>query len=112
MDTSRFDATFEKTSKTPLADALAILCLRVIFITVAAGVGAIWARSPDLQSLGPLMPYLIFSGVLLAAFGVVAADMLLPRKRIEVISAVYFGLLVGVLLSYLLTIAMDWAATQ
>jgi len=107
MDTSRFDASFDKTSKTPFADALAILFLRVIFITVAAGVGAIWARSPDLQVLGPLMPYLIFSGVLLAAFGVVAADMLLPRKRIEVISAVYFGLLVGVLLSYLLTIAMD-----
>lgn len=107
MDTSRFDSSFDKSSKTPFADALAILLLRVIFITVAAGVGAIWARSPDLQVLGPLMPYLIFSGVLLAAFGVVAADMLLPRKRIEVISAVYFGLLVGVLLSYLLTIAMD-----
>jgi uncharacterized protein YacL len=79
----------------------------VIFITVAAGVGTIWARSPDLQIFGAAMPYLVFSGVLLVAFAVVAADMLLPRKRIEVISAVYFGLLVGVMLSYLLTIAMD-----
>jgi len=107
MDPSRFDSSFEKSSKTPFADALAILALRIVFITVAAGVGAIWARSPDMLNMAPIMPYLAFSGVLLAAFAVVAIDMLVPRKRIEVISAIYFGLLVGVLLSYLLSIAMD-----
>ena len=106
MDTSRIDASFDKSSKTPFSDALAILFLRILFITVAGGVGAIWARSPDLSSVNG-MPYLIFGGVLLAAFGVVGLDMLFPRKRIEIISAVYFGLLVGVLLSYLLSIAMD-----
>ena len=86
-------------------DAIALLALRVLFITVAAGVGAIWARSDSFRH--PMMPYLVFSGALLAAFVVVAADMMIRKKRIEVISAVYFGLLVGVLLSYLLTIAMD-----
>ena len=101
MDTSRLDASFDKSSKTPFSDALAILFLRILFITVAGGVGAIWARS------GVEWPYFIFVGVLLSAFGVVAVDMLFPRKRIEIISAVYFGLLVGVLLSYLLTIALD-----
>ena len=106
MDTSRIDASFDKSSKTPFSDALAILFLRILFITVAGGVGAIWARSPDLSSVNG-MPYIIFCGVLLAAFGVVGLDMLFPRKRIEIISAVYFGLLVGVLLSYLLSIAMD-----
>ena len=101
MDTSRLDASFDKSSKTPFSDALAILFLRILFITVAGGVGAIWARSGVDNAL------LIFIGVLLSAFGVVAADMFFPRKRIEIISAVYFGLLVGVLLSYLLTIALD-----
>jgi uncharacterized protein YacL len=32
--------------------------------------------------------------------------MLIPRKRIEVISAIYFGLLIGLMLSYLLTVAL------
>ncbi|MCY2980577.1 MAG: PIN/TRAM domain-containing protein [Planctomycetota bacterium] len=84
---------------------MALLALRVLFITVAAGVGAIWARSDSFRH--PMMPYLVFCGALLVAFVVVAADMMIRKKRIEVISAVYFGLLVGVLLSYLLTIAMD-----
>lgn len=105
MDTSRLESNFDKSSKTPFADAIALLSLRVLFITVAAGVGAIWARSDSF--LHPMMPYLVFCGALLAAFVVVAADMMIRKKRIEVISAVYFGLLVGVLLSYLLTIAMD-----
>jgi len=105
LDTSRLESSFEKSSKTPFVDAIAILVLRIIFITVAAGVGAIWSRSDSLQD--PKMPYLVFIGVLLVAFAVVAVDMFFPKKRIEVISAVYFGLLVGVLLSYLLTIAMD-----
>lgn len=105
VDTSRLESNFDKTSKTPLVDAIALLALRVLFITVAAGVGAIWARSDSFSS--PMMPYLVFFGALLAAFAVVAADMMIRKKRIEVISAVYFGLLVGVLLSYLLTIAMD-----
>jgi uncharacterized protein YacL len=106
MDTSRFDSGMDRDDKAPIADAVAILALRIIFITVAAGVGTIWARSADLQSIGVLTPYLVFSGVLIVAFGVVAVDMLFPRKRIEVISAIYFGLLIGVMLSYLLTVAM------
>jgi uncharacterized protein YacL len=105
LDNSRLESSYEKTSKTPLVDSIAILLLRIIFITVAAGVGAIWSKEDSFQSAS--MPYLVFIGVLLVAFAVVTADMFFPRKRIEVISAVYFGLLIGVLLSYLLTIAMN-----
>jgi uncharacterized protein YacL len=43
---------------------------------------------------------------LIVAFGIVGIDMLIPRKRIEVISAIYFGLLIGLMLSYLLTVAL------
>lgn len=34
-------------------------------------------------------------------------DVFIPRKRVEVISAVYFGLLIGVLLSYLMSQAVS-----
>lgn len=38
---------------------------------------------------------------------VTAVDIFIPRKRVEVISAVYFGLLIGVLLSYLMLQAIN-----
>jgi uncharacterized protein YacL len=107
MDTSRFDTGYDRDLRNPMGDTIAVLVLRVIFIAVAAGVGSLWARASDLQVFGPLTPYFVFSGVLIVAFAIVAIDMLFPRKRIEVISAVYFGMLVGVLLSYLLTVAMS-----
>ncbi len=34
-------------------------------------------------------------------------DVLTPHKRIEIISAIYFGVLIGTLLSYLLILALD-----
>ncbi|MEM9589402.1 MAG: PIN domain-containing protein, partial [Planctomycetota bacterium] len=40
------------------------------------------------------------------AGAVVAVDIYLPRKRIDTISAIYFGLLIGVLLTYILWIAV------
>lgn len=40
------------------------------------------------------------------AFAVVVADIYAPRKRIDTISAVYFGVLIGVLLTYVLSIAL------
>ena len=55
-------------------------------------------------------PYDVFKDRQFAAFGlmllvsqlVTLIDVCTPRKRIEVISAIYFGLLIGVLLSYML----------
>ncbi len=35
------------------------------------------------------------------------ADLLIRKKRIEVISALYFGLLIGILLSYLIVLALE-----
>lgn len=92
--------------KSSIADSVAVLALRVIFIVVAGGVGTIWSQSRDFDGYGGLTPFLVFSGVLIVAFGVVGIDMLIPRKRIEVISAIYFGLLIGLMLSYLLTVAL------
>src|SRR5690606_12085993 len=51
-------------------------------------------------------PFFSFVALLLATQAVTVIDLLIRRKRIEVISAVYFGLLIGALLSYLLLQAM------
>ncbi|MCA9266531.1 MAG: PIN/TRAM domain-containing protein, partial [Planctomycetales bacterium] len=44
--------------------------------------------------------------MMLLAVAVIGLDMALKRKRIETISAVYFGLLIGLLLTYVLGIAL------
>lgn len=83
---------------------MALLILRVCFICVTAGIATLVLRM-DLS--GPsYLPYMIIFGTVLLALGVIAIDVFTPRKQIEVVSAVYFGLLVGVLLAYILSIAL------
>jgi uncharacterized protein YacL len=50
------------------------------------------------------MPW--FWGLLALTQVVTLIDLLIPRKRIDVVTSVYFGLLIGVLLSYLLNQAL------
>lgn len=86
-------------------DNIVMLLLRMIFIFVAAGVATLIIRN---WGEGPAWaPYGIFCGVMLLSLTVIAIDVFTPRKRIEVISAIYFGLLVGILLTYLLSVALS-----
>lgn len=83
---------------------MALLILRVCFICVAAGIATLLLRLPW---EGPTYtPYLVIFGTVLLSLGVIAVDIFTPRKRIEVISAIYFGLLVGILLTYILWVAL------
>lgn len=52
----------------------------------------------------PLLAFFVLMGI---SQSIALADLLIRRKRIEVVSAVYFGLLIGFLLSYLLLLALD-----
>jgi uncharacterized protein YacL len=51
--------------------------------------------------------YLVFSLIMLGAVLILAADMLTPRKRIQTISAIYIGLIVGIFLTSLLRDALQ-----
>lgn len=86
------------------SETAAMVVLRLVFIFIVAGIGTILVRVND---SGPdYLPYLMMSGSLLIAAGVIALDMFFEKKRIEIITAVYFGLLVGMMLSYLLWLAL------
>jgi uncharacterized protein YacL len=52
------------------------------------------------------LPWLIFLGTLSAAGLVIAIDIVVPSKPIDAISAVYFGLLVGVFLTYIVMLLL------
>lgn len=77
--------------------------IRAVFILIVGGLGVRMAKA----TANPTNWALIFAGVVLAAVLLVTVDLLIPRKRIQTISAVYFGLIVGLILSYYLQIAVE-----
>lgn len=83
---------------------MALVILRVVFILVAAGVATLIFRAGGSSS--PLYPWMVFFGVTGLAVGVILLDVFSPRKQIDVISSVYIGLLVGILLTYVISLAL------
>ncbi|MBM4087961.1 MAG: TRAM domain-containing protein [Planctomycetes bacterium] len=84
---------------------MALIILRCVFMVVAVGLTSVFVSS-DLE--GPVwVPWVIFGAVLLGALGTIVVDIVTPRKRIETISAVYIGVIVGMLLTWALTVAIQ-----
>jgi uncharacterized protein YacL len=83
---------------------MALIILRCMFLLCAGGVSAIINTS--LSDTATTVPWLVFAGIMALAVAVVIADIFAPKKRIDTISAIYFGVLVGVLLTYILWIAV------
>ena len=88
-----------------------LIVLRSLYFIVCAGAIAtyVYPEAPNIV-IGPLViQNELASFVILMVLSqiVTIVDILFPRKRIEVISSIYFGLLVGVLLSYLLIQALN-----
>ncbi len=79
--------------------------IRVVFLLVAGGLGARLARIVSEANFAN--GYLVFIGAMIAAVAVVIGDVLTPRKRIQTISAIFIGLIVGVVLTDLVRSAMD-----
>jgi uncharacterized protein YacL len=82
-----------------------LIFIRAIFVLVVAGLGVKMARTVSETQVGN--GYLAFVAVVLLAVAVVAADLLTPRKKIQTISAIYFGVIVGVILSDLIRNALE-----
>src|SRR4029077_19622714 len=82
-----------------------LILIRAVFVLVIAGFGARLARIVAENELGN--PYVIFISVMIGAVMVVIGDLLTPRKRIQTISALYFGVIVGIFLSNLINDAIQ-----
>lgn len=86
---------------------MALIVLRCVLMVVAVGVGSLLVRLSMLTSGPGWLPWVAFLGTTSLAAAVIAADAFIQRKQIDIISGVYFGLLVGVLLTYVLTLALE-----
>lgn len=85
-----------------------LLIVRLLYVFICAGAVASFispsALHPQIVEDHPLASFVI---LMLLTQVITIADIFIPRKRIEVISAIYFGLLVGALLSYLMIQALS-----
>jgi uncharacterized protein YacL len=82
-----------------------LIMIRAVFVLVVAGLGVQVARLVAETQLAN--PYVAFIGMMVSAILVVAADLWSPRKRIQTISAIYFGVIVGLILSNLVQSAFE-----
>ncbi|MBM4000507.1 MAG: PIN domain-containing protein [Planctomycetes bacterium] len=86
---------------------VALWILRGVFLVVIAGLGVSVINSPALNDLPAPYPWVIFVSILAGAVAIIGIDVVLPRKRIEMITCVYFGIVVGLFLTYLLGQALS-----
>lgn len=85
---------------------MALVVLRCLFVLVAAGAAVSMINSGHLPREPAMTPLLVIGGVVGIALAVIVADIVIRRKQLEVISAVYFGMIVGLFLTYVLQLAL------
>lgn len=79
---------------------MALFVLRIVFVLVVVGLGVVLVHSGSLPQTPDWSPLAVFAGLVLLSLAVIGLDVRLKRKRLDVISAVYFGLVVGLFLAF------------
>jgi uncharacterized protein YacL len=85
---------------------MALIVLRAIFVAVSVGIAVLIIASPLMRDAPAWVPWAVLLGMLALPLIAIAIDSSLRRKDVTVITAIYFGLLVGVFLAYIATLAL------
>jgi uncharacterized protein YacL len=85
---------------------MGLIILRCIFVIVSAGLGVFILTSELVPETSEGMPFMIIGGMLLLSLGVIALDISIRRKQLDMISAVYFGMVVGLFMAYVASLAL------
>ena len=86
---------------------MALVILRCVFLMLAIALAFQLLQTNALRSENALLPWLAFLGVLILAGGVLVGDALIKRKRLDTITAFYFGIFIGLILTYILRVALS-----
>jgi uncharacterized protein YacL len=85
---------------------MALVIIRCVFLMMAITLGFQLLNSRVVESYSKWVPWAGFLSVMLIALGVLAADVAVRRKRLDTITAVYFGTIIGLFLTYVFRIAL------
>lgn len=83
-----------------------LLILRTVFMMVSAGIAVLIFNSPLMREAPMWVPGAVLVGMIALPMLVIAVDSSIRKKNLTVITAVYFGLLVGVFLNYVAILAL------
>jgi uncharacterized protein YacL len=86
---------------------MALVILRCVFLAVAIALGFRLAQSPMLEGSYGWLTWVAFFGVIIGAVGVLAGDFSIRRKRLDTITAVDFGTIIGLFLNYVFQLALS-----
>jgi len=85
---------------------MSLIVLRAIFVAVSVGIAVLMFNSPPLREAPAWVPWAVLAGMIALPLTVIGVDSSLRRKDLTVITAVYFGLLVGVFVTYVAVLAL------
>jgi uncharacterized protein YacL len=83
-----------------------LIVLRIVFIAVAVGIATLLISLVRGMGGPGWLPWALFLVCVAIAGGIIAGDIFLPGKRIDIITAVYFGLAIGFFLTYVAMLAV------
>jgi uncharacterized protein YacL len=84
-----------------------LLIIRSLYILICVGALATFTFSSESPPhLVQEYPVISFCVMTIFTLTVLLVDILIPQKRVDIVSGVYFGLLIGVLLAYLFNLAL------
>ncbi|MDR1492177.1 MAG: PIN domain-containing protein [Planctomycetaceae bacterium] len=90
---------------------MGLLLLRCFYILIVGGIGIFAIKSGDIGQGSGFLDYGLFFTILFISVLIIAADIIIPRKRVDWLSAIYFGTLIGLLLTWALGIVLKTVIT-
>ena len=85
---------------------MGLTILRAIFMMVSIGLAVFFIKSWEGKDDPEWMPWAVLGGMLLISSLVIVADIFIRRKHLDTISAVYFGLIVGLVMTLIADLAL------
>jgi uncharacterized protein YacL len=85
---------------------MALVVLRAIFVAVSIGIAVLMFGTPMIRQAPAWVPWAVLLVMIALPLAVIGIDSSLRRKDLTVITAIYFGLLVGVFLTYIAVLAL------
>ena len=88
---------------------MGLVILRCIFVLVAAGLSVTFIQTGIQTGIFPASEWIwwaVFGGMMLLSLTVIILDVANRKKKLDTITAVYFGLIVGFFMTYILNLAL------
>ena len=84
-----------------------LLILRCLFLLVTSGIGVVIVRSGGIAGGNAEINLTTFFALMIFAVTLIVIDMAFPKKQVQWIGAIYFGLLIGMVMTYFMGMALE-----